>query len=155
MNFTIKILFVSFVSIVLAIGCGSSKEDQNIIYRGCGNSDYDLKLRDPVVIVYLNSLVEDTSFYSLAQIVGGIKSLHSAIKYPLNANRAGIEGIVYVLVNLDSFGSILDLKLLKGIGGGCDESAIDGIKKQSFLPSKRNGIAINDTLGIRITFKLQ
>lgn len=155
MNFTLKMFFVSFTLLFLTIGCGGSKEDQKVLYRGCGDPSPEWKLRYPIIIVYLESLTEDTDFYEPAQIVGGLKSLQSAIIYPEIANRAGIEGKVYILTNIDSTGKILELRLLKGIGGGCEESAMEGIKKYNFLPSKRKGIPINDSLGFDIIFKLQ
>jgi len=155
MNRTLKIVFVSFALLFLTIGCGGSKEDQKVLYRGCGDPSPYRKLRDPIIIVYLESLTEDTDFYEPAQIVGGLKSLQSAIIYPENANRAGYEGKVYIDANIDSIGKITDLRLRKGIGAGCEESAMDGIKKQSFLPSKRKGIPINDSLRFDIIFKLQ
>ncbi|MBK7499701.1 MAG: TonB family protein [Ignavibacteriales bacterium] len=156
MNFAMKVFFVPFSLLVLIIGCGGSKEEiQTITVGGSCHPKIDRKLGEPIIVVSLESLTEDTDFYELAQIVGGLKSLQSAIIYPENANIAGYEGKVYIDANIDSIGKITDLRLRKGIGAGCEESAMDGIKKQSFLPSKRKGTPINDSLRVVIIFKLQ
>lgn len=155
MKNALKKTFIAFIFMLNIIGCGGSKEDKNVLYRGCGNSGPEWKLRNPIIIVSLKSLTEETDFYEPAQIVGGLKSLQSAIIYPENANRGGYEGKVYIYTCIDTIGKITELRLLKGIGGGCDEAAIDGIKKQIFIPSKRKGMPINDSLGFDIIFMLQ
>ena len=51
--------------------------------------------------------------------------IDASIEYPDSAFRKGIEGTVTVqfVVNEDS--AISDCKILKGIGGGCDEEAVE------------------------------
>ncbi|RPI65273.1 MAG: TonB family protein [Ignavibacteriales bacterium] len=136
-------------------GCCGSKEDQNVLYRGCGNSGTSVQLGEPIIVVEFISVTEDTSFYELPKIVSGIVALQSKIKYPDNARRSMIEVKVHVSVDLDSLGKIENCKLLKGIDPECDSATIDGIKKQIFVPAKRKGISIKDTFAIVILFKLQ
>jgi protein TonB len=52
------------------------------------------------------------------------KLVATNIKYPVQARAKGIEGRVFVefVVNLD--GSLSDIKVIKGIGDGCDEEAM-------------------------------
>jgi TonB family protein len=46
------------------------------------------------------------------------------MKFPDSAKQAGIEGKVILEFRIDTFGIITNIKILKGIGFGCDEEAI-------------------------------
>ena len=56
------------------------------------------------------------------------KYLGKNIEYPPMAKDAGIKGKVYVTFVVDKDGSITDVKVLRGIGGGCDEEAVRVVK---------------------------
>lgn len=45
------------------------------------------------------------------------------LKYPIGAKENGTEGTVYVTFVVETDGSITDIKLLKGIGDGCEQEA--------------------------------
>ena len=77
------------------------------------------------------------------------------IIFPYNAILKGIEGKVYVSVDLDSLGKIENCKLIKGIDPECDNAAIEGIKKQIFVRAKRKGVPVKDTFAIMVLFRLQ
>ncbi|MCD4773909.1 MAG: TonB family protein, partial [Bacteroidales bacterium] len=51
------------------------------------------------------------------------KFIGENIKYPEEARKQGISGRVYVTFVVEDDGEITDIKLLRGIGGGCDEEA--------------------------------
>ena len=156
MSIIVKVLFVSFALIFLAIGCSGSKEEiQTITIGGSCHPKIDRKLGEPIIVVDFISLTEDTTFYELPKIVSGIVALQSKIIFPYNAILKGIEGKVYVSVDLDSLGKIENCKLIKGIDPECDNAAIEGIKKQIFVPAKRKGVPIKDTFAIAVIFKLQ
>ncbi len=156
MNFTVKMFFVSFALLFLTIGCSGSKEEiQTITVGGSCHPIIDRKLGEPIIVVELMSLVDDTTFYKLPEIVSGIESLQSKIIFPRNAILKGIEGKVYVSVEIDSLGQIENCKLVKGIDPECANAAIEGIKKQIFVPAKRKGVPIKDTFAIMVLFKLQ
>jgi periplasmic protein TonB len=59
---------------------------------------------------------------------GGLKAFYEFvgknIKYPDLARRLDIEGRVTVQFIVEKDGSLTDIKVLKGIGGGCDEEAL-------------------------------
>jgi len=50
--------------------------------------------------------------------------LSNNLKYPAIAKEVGISGKVYVAFVVEKDGSLTDIKVLKGIGGGCDKEAI-------------------------------
>jgi periplasmic protein TonB len=91
----------------------------------------------------------------MPEVVGGIVSIQNKIVYPELAKRAGIEGKVYVLVFIDERGDVNETKVIKGIGGGCDEAAVNAIKQIKFVPGKKNGQSVKVQVTIPIVFKLQ
>ncbi len=91
----------------------------------------------------------------MPQPVGGMESIYKHISYPEMAKNAGVEGKVYVLVFINQQGHVDDVKVLKGIGGGCDEAAVNGIKEVKFSPGKQGGQPVKVKLSLPIDFKLR
>ncbi len=50
---------------------------------------------------------------------------------------------------------LLTAKIIKGIGAGCDEAAIDAVKQTKFTPGKQKGKPVKVQVSIPIVFKLQ
>ena len=46
-------------------------------------------------------------------------------------------------------------KVIKGVGGGLDEAALDAIKQTKFTPGKQKGKPVKVQVSIPIVFKLQ
>lgn len=90
----------------------------------------------------------------MPEIVGGINSLQERIKYPEIAKRAGIEGKVFVLTFIDELGNVVDAKVIKGIGSGCDEEALNAIKNTKFTVPKHKGESVKVQVTVPILFKL-
>jgi len=67
-----------------------------------------------------------------AQFPGGaremMKFLRDKISYPKNALEHGIKGTVFLQFKVDETGKISDVKVLRGIGGGCDQEAMRVVK---------------------------
>ena len=85
----------------------------------------------------------------------GIEGIYKKIVYPEVAKKAGIEGKVYVLVFINESGGVDDVKVIKGLGGGCDESVIDAVKSSKFKPASNQGVATKVKLSLAFTFKLK
>ncbi len=102
---------------------------------------------------------KDELYKPFAQVMpqpdGGIATVYSKIKYPETAQKAGVQGKVYLLIYINENGGVDDVKVLKGLGAGCDEAAVDAIKHTKFSPGKDNGVAIKVKLSMPITFKLE
>ena len=78
------------------------------------------------------------------------------IKYPAMAKDAGIKGMVYVNFVVWIDGTIKDVKVLRGIGGGCDEEAMRVVKSMpKWKPGKQRGktVPVSYNLPIRFTLK--
>ncbi len=113
-----------------------------------------------LIIPFSNSFPDgkDDLYKPFAQIMpepkDGIQNIYSRIKYPVEAQKAGVEGKVYLLIYINENGGVDDVKVLKGIGAGCDETAVAAIKETKFIPGKDNGVAIKVKLSLPINFKL-
>jgi len=91
----------------------------------------------------------------MPEVVGGMYSIQEKIVYPELAKRTGIQGKVFVLASIDENGDVKETKIIKGIGGGCDEAAMNAIKHVKFVPGKKEGKPVKVQVTIPIVFKLQ
>ena len=103
----------------------------------------------------------ETAFISvetMPEFTGGQKALDafliSNLRYPQPAMESGISGTVYVSFLIDKAGNVRDIKVLRGIGGGCDEEAIRVIKLTSgkWKPGKQRGKTVQVLMTIPIKF---
>jgi protein TonB len=82
--------------------------------------------------------------------------LGSNMKYPPIARDNNIQGRVYVSFVVEKNGKITDVRVLRGIGGGCDEEAIRVVKSMpGWSPGKQRGKAVRVRFNLPIVFKLQ
>ncbi|MBL7871899.1 MAG: energy transducer TonB [Cyclobacteriaceae bacterium] len=84
------------------------------------------------------------------------ETIGDKIKYPSIARRMGIEGRVFVQFSVGEDGLYDDLRVVKGIGGGCDEEAIRVVKlaERKFIPVKKRGQPMKSRMVVPIIFKL-
>ncbi len=77
------------------------------------------------------------------------------LRYPAPARRKGIEGKVYIEFVVEKDGSRSQHKLIQRIGGGCDEEALEVVKKApNWNPGRMRGQLIRQRFIVPITFKL-
>ena len=87
-------------------------------------------------------------------LIGGIGSVQKKIKYPELARNAGIEGRVVIQFVVTSTGEIANPVVVRGIGGGCDEAALEALKYAKFQPGMQRGRPVNVSYSLPITFSL-
>ena len=87
--------------------------------------------------------------------VGGLEAVIKKIVYPEMAKKAGLSGKLYLLVYVDEKGVVNDVKIIKGLGGGCDEAAEKAIKESKFSPGKNGDVPVKVKLSLPITFKMR
>lgn len=76
-------------------------------------------------------------------------------KYPAIARENNIEGRVFISFVVEKDGNISDVKVVRGIGGGCDEEAKRVIKSlPRFTPGKQNGRPVRVQFNVPVNFKL-
>lgn len=101
---------------------------------------------------------EPTYFVAVEEMpspIGGILGIQKKIVYPEIAKRAGVEGKVYILAFVNEQGIVTKAQVIKGIGAGCDEAALDAVLKTRFTPGKQRGKPVKVQVSIPILFKLK
>lgn len=84
-----------------------------------------------------------------------ITYLNENIKYPQMARESGIQGRVFVTFVVERDGRVTDVKVLRGIGGGCDEEAVRVIQNMPrWEPGKQRGKPVRVQFNMPILFKL-
>jgi len=81
-----------------------------------------------------------------------IKFLIENLKYPEEARKKGIQGRVYVSFVVEKDGSISNIELLRGIGGGCDE---EGMRVVSIMPDYEPGLQRGKPVRVRFTLPIK
>ena len=110
---------------------------------------------DEVVEQEIFQIVEEMPAYP-----GGDQKLMEfiakGIKYPQIARETGIQGRVFVGFVVEPDGSVSNVKVLRGIGGGCDEEAMRVVKSMpKWKPGKQRGKAVRVSYMRPVNFKLQ
>ncbi len=109
--------------------------------------------------IFSNQIPGDEAYVAFAEVmpepVGGIEGIYKKIEYPNVAKKAGIEGKVYVLVFINEGGEVDDVKVIKSLGGGCDEAVIDAVKASKFKPASNKGVPTKVKLSLAFTFKIK
>jgi len=91
----------------------------------------------------------------MPELRGGLPALMKHIRYPEIARKAGLEGRVYLQFIIDERGKVHNPKVVRGIGGGCDEAAIEAIQKVTFTPGLQRGKPVKVKYSLPIMFKLE
>lgn len=96
---------------------------------------------------------------NMPEYPGGMDKLHSYvsknIEYPKQAKQLGIEGKVYVQFVVMEDGSVEDVKVVKGIGAGCDEAALRVVESlPKWRAGKQRGIAVKTRMVLPISYDI-
>ena len=86
--------------------------------------------------------------------IGGMSAIQKKVIYPEIAQKAGVEGKVYIKTFIDEKGNVTKTEILKGIGNGCDKAAIKAVKETKFTPAKLRGKLVKVQVVVPIMFKL-
>jgi len=70
------------------------------------------------------------------------------------ARKAKVNGNVLVHLIVDERGLPQDIKVVRGIGMGLDENAVEAVKKYRFKPAMREGIPVKVEMNIQINFQI-
>ncbi|OKL39919.1 TonB family protein [Pontibacter flavimaris] len=86
-----------------------------------------------------------------------MKFLGSNIKYPEDAVKAGVEGLVVLSFVIDASGSVGDVKVVKSLSGSTDAEATRVVKMTDgkWQPGKQNGKAVPVVYTLPIKFAMK
>lgn len=75
-------------------------------------------------------------------------------EYPTDARRMGLSGVVAVSIVIDEAGKITSAQVLKSSNPDFDASALAAVKKWTFKPGKKDGVAVKTKVTIPLRFDL-
>lgn len=87
--------------------------------------------------------------------IGGLAVIQQKVMYTEIAKRIGIEGKVIVEAIVDEKGNVMDAKVVKGLGFGLDEEALQAIQNTQFSPGLQRGKPVRVKINIPIKFVLK
>lgn len=96
---------------------------------------------------------------SMPEFPGGevarLRYLSENLQYPTLAREAGISGAVYVSFVVEKDGQISNIRILRGIGGGCDEEALRVVSEMpKWIPGRQRNIPVRVQFNMPIRFIL-
>ena len=101
---------------------------------------------------------KDKHFIHKPKYPGGMAAMRKLIrenlKYPKEALENKIEGTVVVKYDIDYKGTVVDAKIIAGIGHGCDEEAIRLVHLFKFEVAKNRKYRVRFHKDIHIHFRL-
>ena len=78
------------------------------------------------------------------------------INYPSQAKADSIEGTVYVQFVVEKNGEITDIRIVRGLGHGCDKEVLKMIKLMpKWNPAKQRGTAVRQRMTLPVKFILR
>ena len=109
-------------------------------------------------------LAEEQEVYQIVeempQFPGGevklMEFFKNNIKYPLEARTSETQGRVFVGFVVSEDGCIENVRVLRGIGSGCEEEAVRVVKMMpKWKPGLHHGVPVKVSYTIPVNFKLQ
>ena len=74
--------------------------------------------------------------------------------YPELARRARLEGPVILQAIIDRQGVVKDVQILRGLGLGLDEAAVNAVSQWQYTPTFYNGRPVEVILTVTVIFEL-
>ncbi|WP_235298733.1 energy transducer TonB [Portibacter marinus] len=102
---------------------------------------------------------KEKDFVYRAYYEGGTEALRKFIgkhmQYPTEAKEKGIEGTVKLKFNIDHEGKVHQVKVLSGIGHGCDEEAVRIARLLEYTVPKTHKLKVGFKKQLNIHFRLK
>lgn len=89
-----------------------------------------------------------------------LEYLYSNVKYPAGARKSGVQGRVFAQFVVEKDGSLSDVKIVRGIGGGCNEAVLDVVGSmndmdQKWIPGRQRGQKVRVQYTLPVVFMLE
>lgn len=75
-------------------------------------------------------------------------------EYSEDARRARFQGSVWLALEVDAEGRPRRIRVLRGLGMGLDERAVDAVSQWKFKPGMLNGRAVSAPVTVEVAFRL-
>lgn len=106
-----------------------------------------------------NFVTGEEDYLAIAEVMpepaAGLPALMKKINYPNVARKTGIEGKVIAMVYITENGDVENVKIIKGLEGGCSEEVERVLRDSKFKPGSNQGKAVKVKMAMAFQFKLQ
>jgi protein TonB len=130
-----------------------------------GDPNQAITIDEPVGNADVKQVVEENPnqiFTAVEQVptfqggeAGFNKYLQKSIRYPAIARENNVQGRVIVQFVVERDGSLTDIKVVRGIGSGCDEEAVRALKASpKWKPGIQNGRPVRVQYSVPVSFAL-
>jgi TonB family protein len=75
--------------------------------------------------------------------------------YTEDARRRGISGDVVLEIVVRRDGTVGDVRMLQGLGGGLDQRAVQAVRQWKFDPARRKGVPVDVLVEVAVEFMLR
>ncbi len=145
------------VALLLMVGC---KPAEPAPADNAASEELTVSTNEPSIEPVLFDMENAPEGFQLPEYVGGMdafyKYLTDNLRYPEQAKADNIQGRVLIRFVVMNDGSIVNVEVARGIGGGCDEEAVRVVKAMpKWKPAVSDGKPVNVQYALPITFKLQ
>jgi protein TonB len=86
---------------------------------------------------------------------GGMEALQEKVEYPEFAQKAGIEGRVFVQFVVNENGNVTSPEVTRGVHKLLDQAAVDAVQKLNCEPGQQRGRTVKVQMSLPVVFKLQ
>ena len=127
-------------------------------------ADEETEMEEYVPIEEAEEVFEEAPIFIVVEAMpvfpGGEEKLYEYLfnnmKYPVMAKESQISGTVYVTFVIEQDGSVTAARLLRGIGGGCDEEALRVVRSMpKWKPGKQRGKPVRVQYNLPVKFILE
>ena len=106
-----------------------------------------------------NAIYTSESVEKVPEFRGGVRAFYSFlaknVRYPATARQNGTQGRVIVQFVVEKSGALTDVRVLRGIGDGCDEEAVRVLQTSpNWLPGVQSGRVVRVRFTVQVSFKL-
>ena len=161
-------LLLSMLALTVALFAGNNttQSSPNVTHKGGIVTKVKKAINsneNPVGQKAVTALVDTGKVFTVVkkmpEFPGGRKNLLNYlaknIKYPEEARKAKIQGRVFVNFIIEKDGSITHIKILRGIGHGCDKEAIRVVKNMPrWIPGEHEGKPVRFSYNLPLKFTL-
>ena len=133
-----------------------------IVFACSEEQNQEIKETDPQTNIIKPKIKDDalTVLEERPVFEGGMDAFYNYVgeetKYPAQAQQMGVEGHVFVQFVIEKDGSLSNVRVIKGIGAGCDREAVRVVQNaRAFKPGKQRGKPVRVRMVMPITFKLK
>ncbi|MFN3380653.1 MAG: TonB family protein [Runella zeae] len=164
-NAELLVEFIGFKTRVIPVAgkANTTKVMKIALYEGPNLKNMPVTKKEATLPPPPELLKNGDKVYSVVQqspeFVGGMKALgpyiQANMRYPAPAKRAYVSGKVFISFVVLKDGSFTDIRVIKGIGFGCDEEALRLVKTMpAWKPGMQDGKPVNVRYNLPIHFEL-